>query len=81
MIVVDASTALAWAFDEDDFAERFASQFASEKLLAPPIWRLEVVNVILRNERQKLITPEQGNRILDALDAIGAGKGARNQFA
>jgi predicted nucleic acid-binding protein len=71
MIVIDASTALAWVFDENDFAERFASQFASEKLLAPPIWRLEVVNVILRNERQKLITPDQGNRILAALDAIG----------
>ena len=71
MIVIDASTALAWAFDEDNFADRFANQFSSERLLAPPIWRLEVVNVILRNERQRLITPEQGNRFLAALEAIG----------
>jgi predicted nucleic acid-binding protein len=71
MIVIDASTALAWVFDEHDFADRFADQFASERLLAPPIWRLEVVNVILRNERQRLITPEQGDRILGTLDAIG----------
>jgi predicted nucleic acid-binding protein len=71
MIVIDASTALAWAFNEDDFADRFADQFTSERLLAPPIWRLEVVNVVLRNERQRLITPKQGNRILAALEAIG----------
>ena len=70
MIVIDASTPLAWAFDEDDFADRFASQFSSERLLAPPIRRLEVVNVILRNERHQLMTPEQGNRTLAALDAI-----------
>jgi predicted nucleic acid-binding protein len=70
MIVIDASTALAWAFNDDDFADRFADQLASERLLAPPIWRLEVVNVILRNERQRLITLEQGNRILAALNAI-----------
>jgi predicted nucleic acid-binding protein len=71
MIVIDASTALAWAFNEDDFADRFAKQLAAERLLAPPIWRLEVVNVMLRNERQRLITAEQGNRILTALHAIG----------
>ena len=71
MIVIDASTALAWAFDEEDFVGRFAAQFASERLLASPIWRLEVVNAILRNERQRLITPEQGNRLLGALDGIG----------
>jgi predicted nucleic acid-binding protein len=70
MIVIDASTALAWAFNDDNFADRFADQLASERLLAPPIWRLEVVNVILRNERQRLITLEQGNRILAALNAI-----------
>ena len=63
MIVIDASTALAWAFDEEDFVGRFAAQFASERLLASPIWRLEVVNAILRNERQRLITPEQGNEL------------------
>jgi hypothetical protein len=50
MIVIDASTALAWAFDEDDFADRFASQFSSERLLAPPIWRLEVVTGLLQND-------------------------------
>ena len=76
MIVIDASTALAWAFNEDDFADRFADQLASERLLAPPIWRLEVVNVVLRNERQRLITPEQGNRILAALvDRMSIGFG------
>jgi hypothetical protein len=37
VIVIDASTALAWAFNEDDFADRFAAQLASEQLLAPPI--------------------------------------------
>jgi len=70
MIVIDASVALALAFSEDD-ADRIAALVASERLLAPPIWRLDVVNVILRNERQRLITPEQGNRVLAALSAIG----------
>jgi predicted nucleic acid-binding protein len=70
MIVIDASAALALAFNEDSFANRFAEQLAAERLIAPPIWRLEVDNVILRNERQHLITAEQGNRVLAALDTI-----------
>jgi predicted nucleic acid-binding protein len=32
---------------------------------------LEVVNVILRNERRQLISAEQGNRLLAAIDGIG----------
>ena len=70
MIVVDASATLAWLFGERDPIDWLAERLTKERLIAPALWRLEVVNAILKKERQKLITVEQGGRFLRTLDAI-----------
>ncbi len=71
MIVVDATAAIAWAMHEDDLTQSLAAQFASDRIVAPALWRLEVLNVVLKKERQRLISLEQGDRLLRDLDAMG----------
>lgn len=71
MIVVDATAAIAWAMHEDDLTDTLTQYFASGRIVAPALWRLEVLNVVLKKERQKFITAQQGDRLLRDLDAIG----------
>ena len=49
--VVDASSTLRWLFNEGGHAARLADLFAEADLFAPPLWRLEVVNVLLKRSR------------------------------
>ena len=60
MIVVDASATLAWLFDERDPIDWLEDRLTNDRLIVPALWRLEVVNAILKKERQHLITEEQG---------------------
>jgi len=40
-------------------------------LVAPSLWRLDVVNAVLKKERQRLISEADGNAFLRALDGLG----------
>jgi predicted nucleic acid-binding protein len=70
MIVVDASAALAWLFDENDPTDWLEDHLTKDHLIVPALWRLEVVNVILKKERRKLITEDQGTGFVQALDGL-----------
>ena len=70
MIVVDASATLAWLFGEHDPIDWLTERLANDRLIVPALWRLEVVNAILKKERRKHISEEQGSRFLRNLDAI-----------
>ena len=56
--VLDASTALAWCFrDEDDaLAAAALDRLADDEAWVPAIWSLEVANALLGAERRKRIT-------------------------
>lgn len=69
MIVVDASSTLAWLFAEQEPIEWLDSQLTSG-IVVPALWRLEVVNVVLKKERQTLISEAQGLCFVRALDAL-----------
>jgi len=69
-VVVDASATLAWLFGEGDPAAWLEANLSSMKLSAPPLWRLEVVNVIVVKERRKQITESQGEQFLMILEAL-----------
>lgn len=71
MIVVDATAAIAWAMQEGELTDALAALLVSEPLVAPSLWRLEVVNVVLKKERQRVITKEQSARLLRDLEAMG----------
>lgn len=70
MIVVDASATLAWLFVEYDPIDWLSEQLSEQALVAPALWRLEVVNSILKKERQGRITQEQADKFLGTLDAF-----------
>lgn len=70
-VVIDASVAISWLLGEVDGLVLVDELMQSEKLFAPPIWRAEVVNVILKKERQRSLTRDTGNAFLTELDSIG----------
>ncbi len=69
-IVIDASATLAWLFDEDYARARVRPVLDSSELVAPWLWRLEVVNAILVRERRELLTEVLASRLLQALDEL-----------
>lgn len=69
-VVIDASATLAWLFGEEDPNGWLADNLVSATLLAPVLWRLEVVNAIVVKERRKQITEVQGDRFLEILDGL-----------
>jgi len=69
-IVIDASSTLAWLFDEDDSAARAKSILDANALVAPWLWRLEVTNAILVRERRKALAEAQASRLLQLIDEL-----------
>jgi predicted nucleic acid-binding protein len=69
-IVIDSSVTLAWLFDEDKSTRRIEPVLAGSDLVAPWLWRLEVVNVILIRERRKLLTVARGTQLLQLLEDL-----------
>ena len=52
--VLDASTALAWHFDDEDspYADRVLERLQTEGAFVPSIWALEVANGLLMAEKR-----------------------------
>ena len=69
-IVIDASSTLAWLFDEDELEGRLKSILAASDLVAPWLWRLEVTNVILVRERRKVLTETQTSTLFRLIDEL-----------
>jgi predicted nucleic acid-binding protein len=68
-VVIDASAALAWLFGEEQ-AQAHEARLGDFGLVAPSLWRLEVVNAVLVKERRGNITAIQGNKFLQILEAM-----------
>ena len=68
--VIDASMTLAWLLNEEGLAARIRPKLAHAQLVAPWLWRLEVVNVLLRLERQKRLTQADSTLLMEALGAL-----------
>ena len=67
-IVIDASVALKWVFDEP--GSEYASALRADELIAPAIWLAEVANALWRRVRIKDITPERADaRLAELLNA------------
>jgi predicted nucleic acid-binding protein len=69
-IVIDASATLGWLFDEDRAAARLKPVLDASELVAPWLWRLEVVNAILVRQRRKVLTEAQSSRLLQLIDEL-----------
>jgi predicted nucleic acid-binding protein len=68
--VIDASTTLAWLLGEEEQRRRLPKDFDQAFLVAPWLWRIEICNVILKNERRGKISVVQGTRLLQIIDAM-----------
>ena len=68
--LIDASTTLAWLFNESGRGPALQQQFQGLDLVAPWLWRIEVVHVVLKRERQKKITQAEGSQFLQAIDSL-----------
>ena len=68
--VIDASTTLAWCFNEKDRGRSLAAFLFDNELVAPWLWRLEVVHAVAKRERRNRITVAQATRYLKALENV-----------
>ena len=71
-LVVDASVALAWLFDDGDEprAEQALEQMAEDGAVVPHLWHLETRNALLVAERRGRITAAGVKERLDALKGL-----------
>jgi len=69
--LIDASTTLAWVFNESGRGPALQQQFQNLELVAPWLWRIEIVHAVLKRERQKKLTQAQGTQYLQAIESLG----------
>jgi predicted nucleic acid-binding protein len=70
--VLDASVALAWCFEDEATSQTDAvlDRLAEDSAVAPSLWELEVVNVLLLAERRGRITESQTARFVTLLSQL-----------
>lgn len=73
-VVVDASLALKWALPEEHTERALALwdlwQEAAEQVIAPPLFRAEVTNVLHQLVRRGHLNPDDAADILESLISI-----------
>lgn len=75
-VVVDASVALKWAFDDEDSVEdavalRDDALGGAFEMLAPSLWLYEVGNAIVTGVRRSRLTERMGLNLLENLVHVG----------
>ncbi len=70
--VLDASVALAWAFEDEagDYAKEVLTHLRTGEAVAPALWPLEVSNGLLVAERRRRITRSDAARFASLLMAL-----------
>lgn len=68
-LIVDASVALTWCFDDEMRPETDAvgRRILEEGAIVPTLFHLEVTNILLAGERRKRITREEVGRRLERI--------------
>jgi predicted nucleic acid-binding protein len=68
-LVVDASVTLAWCFEDESTAQTEAvlETVGKETAIVPPIWELEIANVMLGAEKRGRLTEFQSARFITLL--------------
>jgi predicted nucleic acid-binding protein len=70
--VLDSSVTMAWCFDDecDAFADGVLARLAHEAAIVPPLWPLEVANVLAIGERRGRLTPAASTRFVELLASL-----------
>jgi len=71
-LVVDASLTAAWCFEDEEtqYARDVLSRAENISFFVPAIWPVEMVNVLLVNERRKRITPADRARAITLFNEL-----------
>jgi len=71
-LVLDCSVTIAWCFDDEasDFADGVLDRVVQDGCIVPPLWYLEVANVLLVAERRNRINQIQSNEFIELLNAL-----------
>lgn len=71
-VVVDASLTAAWCFEDEEtkYARDILRRAERIQFVVPAIWPLEMVNVLLVNERRKRITPAETARAVTLFNEL-----------
>lgn len=71
--VLDCSTTMAWCFEDEStpYTEKILSCFSKGFMArVPPLWVLEISNVLLMAERKKRIQTLQSNNFKNSLNSL-----------
>ncbi|HLS14709.1 MAG TPA: type II toxin-antitoxin system VapC family toxin [Beutenbergiaceae bacterium] len=70
--VLDTSVTMAWCFADESTpaTEALLDQLVEQEAWVPPLWHLEVVNVLLVAERRGRLSQAQSERFLELLAAL-----------
>ena len=70
--VLDCSVTMAWCFESefDAYAHVVLTSIARGPAVVPPLWLLEVANVLLVAERRRRITRADASRFLGLLEEL-----------
>lgn len=70
--VLDASTTMAWLFEDEAGPESEAAldRLENEEALVPPLWPYEIANVLVAAERRKRLTEAQSRQFLGLLQGL-----------
>ncbi len=71
-LVLDASVALAWCFENEATAaaDRVLERLAAEAASVPAIWHLEIANVLALSKRRRRITSARSGEFIALLETL-----------
>jgi predicted nucleic acid-binding protein len=69
---LDCSMTMAWCFEDEatSYSESALEALAEGEAVVPPIWSLEVANVLVVGERKKRLLPAQSLRFVELLQSL-----------
>lgn len=71
-LVLDASVALAWCFDNEatEASDRVLERVANDAAAVPAIWHVEVANVLALAERRRRITQARSAQFITLIEGL-----------
>lgn len=70
--ILDCSITMAWCFEDEatPYSECVLEALVEGEAVVPPIWSLEVANVLVVGERKKRLLPAQSLRFVELLQSL-----------
>jgi len=71
-LVLDSSTTLAWAYEDEEvpFADAVFGRLRTDGAWVPSIWPLEIANALLVGERRRRLAPANTEHLLESLASL-----------